>query len=155
MSKYEFLKSKIEHLGHLISGKGISPMKQKVKAITELAPTTNIIEARHIIGLIGYYRKFFLIFSDVICQINKLSRENAPFKWMDQYQKSLDYIKQVITTCPILTYPEPDKQYYLFTDSSKHSWGAVLVQYSEHEQGNGRKLNIPHPIASQSGTLHG
>ena len=33
-------------------------MKQKVKAITEFALTTNITEARHIIGLTGYYRKF-------------------------------------------------------------------------------------------------
>ena len=41
-------------------------MKQKVKAITELAPTTNKTEARHTIGLEGYYRKFVTIFSDVI-----------------------------------------------------------------------------------------
>ena len=40
-------------------------MKQKVKAITEIAPTNNNTEARHIIGLIGYYRKLFPIFSDV------------------------------------------------------------------------------------------
>ena len=41
-------------------------MKQKVKAITDLAPVTNITEARHMIGLIGYYRKFFPIFSDIV-----------------------------------------------------------------------------------------
>ena len=41
-------------------------MKQKVKAITELGPATNITEARHITGLIGYYEKFFPIFSNVI-----------------------------------------------------------------------------------------
>ena len=28
MSKCEFCKSEIEYLGHLLSGKGISPMKQ-------------------------------------------------------------------------------------------------------------------------------
>ena len=28
----------------------------------------------------------------------------------------------------ILFYPDPDKQYYLFTDSSKHSWSGILVQ---------------------------
>ena len=68
MSKCEFFKCKIEYLGHLVSGKGISPMKQKAKAITitDLAPATNITEARHMIGLIGNYRKFFPIFSDMI-----------------------------------------------------------------------------------------
>ena len=34
-------------------------MKQKIKAITDFAPTKNVTEARCIIELIGYYRKFF------------------------------------------------------------------------------------------------
>ena len=66
MSKCEFSKSEIECVGHLVSRKGISPIKQKVKAINELAPTTNITKAGHIIGLKCYYRKFFPIFSDAI-----------------------------------------------------------------------------------------
>ena len=33
MSKCMFWKSEIEYLGHLVSGKWIPPMKQKVKAI--------------------------------------------------------------------------------------------------------------------------
>ena len=41
-------------------------MKQKVKAITELAPTTKVTEARHTIGLKGNYKKFFSIFNYVI-----------------------------------------------------------------------------------------
>ena len=45
MSMCEFFKKEIEYLGHLVSGQGISPMKQKIKPITELAPATNIPEA--------------------------------------------------------------------------------------------------------------
>ena len=40
MSKWEFSKSEIEYLGQLASGQGISPMKQNVKVITDLVPTT-------------------------------------------------------------------------------------------------------------------
>ena len=44
MSKCEFFfQSKIEYLGHLVSGKGISFMKQEVKAITESVLATNMI----------------------------------------------------------------------------------------------------------------
>ena len=50
MSKCKFFKSEIEHLGHLVSGKGIFLMKLKMKVKTDLAPTTNTIEARHMIG---------------------------------------------------------------------------------------------------------
>ena len=63
--KCKFFRSEKEYLGHLVSGKGISQMEQKVKAITDLAPATNITEARQMIGLIGPYGKFFPIFSDM------------------------------------------------------------------------------------------
>ena len=97
-----------------MSGQGISPMRQDRKAITDLSPMSNITGARHKIGLIVYYRKFFSIFSDMIRPLNKLTKRNTPYKWTKQCQKSLDYVKQVITISPILVYPGLDKQYYLF-----------------------------------------
>ena len=78
-----------------------------------------------------------------------------PFKWTDQCQKSLDYVKQITTTSPTLAYPDPEKQYYLFTDSSKHSMDEMLVQHDEQTKDNDTKLNIPHPITYQSGTFQG
>ena len=71
MSKCELFKKEIEYLGHLVSGQGISPMKQKIKAMTNLAPTTNITEAQHVFGLKGCYRKFFAIFNDTVRPLNK------------------------------------------------------------------------------------
>ena len=56
-------------------------MRQKIKAVMDLAPATNITETRHMIGLIGYYRKFFTVFSDMIRHLNDLTKKNIPFKW--------------------------------------------------------------------------
>ena len=64
-------------------GKGISPLKQKIKAITDLALKTNISEAQHVIGLVGYYVKAIPIFSDTIRPLNEQTRKNGPFKWID------------------------------------------------------------------------
>ena len=58
----------------------------------------------------------------MILLLNELTRKNVPFKWTEQCLKSLDYFKQIITTSLILAYSDPEKQYYLFTDSNKHSW---------------------------------
>ena len=49
MSKYKLFKKEIEYLGHIVPGQGISHMKQKIQAMTDLVPTTNITEAGHII----------------------------------------------------------------------------------------------------------
>ena len=85
--KCEYFKKEIEYLGHLVSCEGICPMKQKIKVITDLAPTRNVTEARHMIGLIGYYRNFFPIFGEIIRPLNELTRKNVSFKWTDQCQK--------------------------------------------------------------------
>ena len=58
-------------------------MRQKIKAITDLAPMTNNTEARHMIGLIGYYRKFFPVLSDMIRPLNELTKKNVPFKYTE------------------------------------------------------------------------
>ena len=77
--------------------------------MANLLPPTSVTEVRHMIGLIGYYRKFFPMFSDMIQPLNDLTKKNVPFKWTKECQKSLDYIKQVITTSPILVYSNPSK----------------------------------------------
>ena len=59
---------------------------------------------------------------------------------MTNVQKRLDYIKQIITTSPILAYLDPDKWYYLFTNSSKHSWSGILVQYDEQVKEDGKRI---------------
>ena len=86
------------------------------------------------------------IFSDMISLLNELTRKNVPFKWTDQCQKRLSYIKQIITMSLILVYPDPDKQYCLFNDRGKHTWSGILVQYTEQMKKDGINLNITHPI---------
>ena len=136
-----------------MSGQRIPQMRQKIKAITDSAPATNITEARHMICLIGYYWNFFPIFSDMIRQLNELPKKNVPLEWTKQCQKILDLVKQVITTNPILIYLDTDKQYYLFTHSSEHSWSCILIQYTEKIKEDSTKVKIPHPITYQSGTF--
>ena len=107
MSKCKFFKKEIEYLGHLVSGQGISPMKQKIEAITDLAPATDITEAWHIIGLAGYYRTFFPIFGDTVRPLNEWTKKISPLNEQIYANRSLEYIRQVITTNPILIYPDP------------------------------------------------
>ena len=62
-------------------------------------------------------------------------------------------MKQVITHSPILVSPDPNKEYYLFTDSSKHPWSGILIQYQEHVKEDGTIVNVLHPITYQSCTF--
>ena len=56
-------------------------------------------------------------------------------------------------TDSIFIYPNPNKQYYLFTNSSKYSWSGI--QYAEQTKDNATNIKITHPITYQGRTFQG
>ena len=73
-SKCDFFKLHIEYHGHLILGTGIYPLKQKVQAVLDLAPPSNVTEVRHILELVSYYQKFIPMFSLIVSPIISLTK---------------------------------------------------------------------------------
>ena len=57
-SKCQFLVPSIEFLGHLIDGKGIHPLPDKIQAIQQAPTPTYLTELKLYIGLLLYYGKF-------------------------------------------------------------------------------------------------
>ena len=57
-------------------------------------------------------------------------------------------------TEPILTYPDPNLPYVLFTDASKYAWACVLTQEKTHVVDN-KEIQILHPITYMSGLFKG
>ena len=63
-------------------------------------------------------------------------------------------LKTSLMTEPILTYPDPNLPYVLFTDASKYAWACVLTQEKTH-QIEEKEVKILHPITYMSGLFHG
>ena len=63
--KCNFLKKHIQYLGHIISGKGITPLPEKLESIQKILPPKTPKEVKQFLGLIGYYHKFVPRFSDL------------------------------------------------------------------------------------------
>ena len=57
-------------------------------------------------------------------------------------------------TEPILTYPDPNLPYVLFTDASKYAWACVLTQEMTHVVDD-KEIQILHPITYMSGLFKG
>ena len=57
-SKCAFLLPSVDYLGHKISEKGLQPTEEKVRAIKEAPPPTNVSQLRSFLGSINYYTKF-------------------------------------------------------------------------------------------------
>ena len=152
--KCNFLKKHIQYLGHIISGEGIAPVQEKLESIQKMLPPRNPKEVKQFLGLIGYYRKFVPCFSDLARPLNVLTRKETVFEWTQMCQESFELLKTSLMTEPILTYPDPNLSYVLFTDASKYAWASVLTQEKTHTVEN-KEVRILHPIIYMSGLFKG
>ena len=148
--KCYFLKKHIQYLGHIVSGKGIAPMPEKLVCIQGMPPPKTPKEVKQFLGLIGYNRKCVPRFSDLARPLNALTRKNVSCKWTPICQESFKLLKTSLMTEPTFTYPDPNFPYVLFTDASKYAWACVLTQEKIHHIEE-KEVKILHPITYMSG----
>ena len=153
-SKCNFLKKHIQYLGHIVSGQGITPLLEKLSSIKRMLPPKTLKEVKQFLGFVGYYRKFVTRFSDIARPLNALTRKHNEFNWTKQCQDTFELLKTSLMTDPILTYPDPNYPYVLFTYASKYAWACVLTQEKMHTIGE-KEIQILHPITYMSGLFRG
>ena len=66
--------------------------------------------------------------------------------WSKECQKTLDYLKEIFCNKPILKFPDPNKDYLLYTDVSNNAYSGVLCQ----PQSNDKDIR---PVTYISGTF--
>ena len=153
-SKCNYFKTHVQYLGHLVSGKGIRPLPEKLDSIRKMPAPTTPKEIKQFLGLVGYYRKFIPRFADIARPMTNLTKQDIPFEWTVQCQAAFELLKEAIIISPILKYPDPNKEYTLFTDANKYAWACVLTQEYQYEKG-GKEYKINHPITFASGLFKG
>jgi hypothetical protein len=128
LSKCSFYQSRIQYLGNVISGEGITVDLAKVEAIMEWPSPMNVTEVRSFMGLSGYYRWFVEGFSRIANPIMELQKKNKKFVWTEECAEAFRRLKELLTTTPILKVPDMDTDFLACTDASKEGLGGVLMQ---------------------------
>ena len=154
MEKCNFLKAHLQYLGHIISGKGIEPVPEKLESIKKMPAPTTPKEVKQFLGLIGYYRKFVPRFADIARPLTSLTKKDIEFHWTEKCQASFELLKEALMKEPILRYPNPKDPYILYTDASKYAWACVLTQPHWRKVGE-PKTTVNHPITYVSGLFKG
>ena len=152
--KCNFLKRHIQYLGHIVSGEGITPLPEKLISIQKMLPPKTPKEIKQFLGFIGFYRKFVPRCSDLARPLYALTRKDVEFKWTQKCQESFELLKASLMTDPILTYPDPNLPYVLFTDASKYAWACILTQEKMNVI-EGKETRLLHPITYMSGLFKG
>ena len=103
-------------------------------------------EVKQFLGLVGYYRKFVPRFADISRVLTHLTKKDVEFNWTPEYENCFQILKDFLQRAPILTYPDPQASYTLYTDASKFAYTGVLIQ---------QKNSTDHPITYVSGLFRG
>ena len=126
LSKCVFFKRHLNYTQTLISGEGIYSLKEKVASLINI-PSKWCNGDKTYQSLAFYYRKIIANFSDIMRPLTDLTKKNLSFVWTPKCWVSLNTINIALTNRRILFFLDPNHDYVLFTDTSKHSWSGVLT----------------------------
>ena len=135
-SKCSFAMSKVEFLGFEISREGIKIGRRKLAAIHKLAAPKNRKSLQRLFGLVNFWRHFIPQFAQKTYNMRLLLSKDAPFMWNENCDQELQYLKNCLTSDPIL---QP-------LDTSRgltRSHGSVTSVVRATRQVNGRRQIYP------------
>lgn len=142
IDKCNFMKKETEFLGHILTKEGLKPNPNKIKVIQSLEIPKTEKQIKSFLGLTGYYRKFVKDYAKVAQPITKYLKKDIKINTNDpSYIEAFEKLKTLISSHPILRYPNFEKQFTLTTDASNYAIGAVLSQEG-------------HPVCFASRTLN-
>ena len=125
-SKCEFLKDRVEYLGHIIDKDGLHPVPEKVRAITDAPAPSNVSELRSYLGMLQYYARFLPNLSSELSPLHDLLKDKTPWLWTDKCQAAFLRTKQLLTSARVLTHYDVNLPIRLECDACSAGLGAVI-----------------------------
>ena len=133
LDKCEFLKSRVEYVGHDIFCHGNCLAQSKFDLINDWPIPTSRQSFFSFIGLVNFYHRFAPYLELRLKALRKLVKffyrnHIPPLAWTKELTELFKYIKFSITSSPVLAWFNPSKITFLKTDWSSEGMGWVLMQ---------------------------
>lgn len=133
INKCQFGEPSVNFLGHTITQNGISPIKEKVNAVTNFPLPKTAKDLRRFLGMLNYYRRFL---PNAINTQAKLYDCTAGYKkndkreitWNQDLTEAFEECKQHLANAALLAHPKTDAKLAIMVDASDTAMGASLQQ---------------------------
>ncbi|GFU51508.1 transposon Tf2-6 polyprotein [Trichonephila clavipes] len=129
--KCQFLRRKVEFLGHVVENGTIRPSIAKTIAVKKFPVPTTVKQVQSFLGLTGYFRKFIPAYSQIAKPLSDLTRKDNPFMFEQPQMEAFEKLKKLLTESPVLSIFQQVRTTELHTDASQQGYGAVLLQEAE------------------------
>lgn len=119
---------KVPFIGHIATDKGLCVDPNKVRAIAEMPPPTDVAGVQRLLGMVQYLSKFLPRLSDMTKPLRDLTQKETKWIWEQPHQAALEALKQAAASTPILRYYNLKEEVTLQCDASQHGLGAAMMQ---------------------------
>ena len=126
--KIQFKSTDFRFFGHRLTPEGLKPDPEKIKAIVEMKAPQSIQTLQSFNGMVNYLKRFSPVLSELSEPLCRLIKQNTVWAWESKQQQAFKKIKHALTTLPILTYFDKNKEHIIQLDASKTGLAAVLLQ---------------------------
>ena len=123
--KCRFCRTEVLYLGHIVGKDGIKPNPAKIAVVQKYPVPRDCSEIRSFVAFVSYYRRFIKNFASVAAPLLK---KGVKFTWTDECQRAFECLRDALVKAPILSYPNFNERFVLYTDASNTGIGAVLAQ---------------------------
>ena len=123
---------------------GIEEDPDKVEKVKNWPTPENADELRSFIAFAGYYRRFVKDFSKITKPLTDMlppttrkrnkNKEQKEWNWTKTEQGIFEDLKEILTSPPILAYPNFENPFELHTDASIKGLGAVLYNIQDGQK---------------------
>ena len=131
--KCSFFKKELHYLGHIVSDQGVALDPAKTEALKPMLedPPTSVKQIRTFLGLTSYFRNYVKNYASLVAPLTRLTKKGASLQeWGWKQKEAVDTVKQILSSPPILAYPDFTQQFHVATDASDIGIGAVLSQFA-------------------------
>ena len=143
-SKCRFFQEKLVFLGHELSELGMRPNQLKIRAVKDFPTPNNSKELKSFLGLSNFFRAYVKDYGSIASPLNSLLKKSIKWEWKEEHEIAFNKLKSLLTSAPVLAFPDYNLPFEVHTDASMVGIGATLLQ---------RVAGVPRPIAFASRKL--
>jgi hypothetical protein len=131
----------VTYLGFLITRDGIKPQPDKIQGIINMQRPKTQRDVRRFVGMVNFYRDLYPKRAETLAPLTDLCGQKKKFIWDDQHEAAFLKMKDTLAQETMLTYPEFDQPFVIYTDASELQIGGVVTQNDKPLGFFSKKLN--------------
>jgi hypothetical protein len=96
-----------------------------------MTPPKTQKDVRRFVWMINFYRDLYPKRAETLAPLTDLCGHKRKFTWEAQHEQAFQKMKDIIAQDIMLTYPQFDKPFHVYTDASELQIGGVIMQDSK------------------------